>query len=112
MTNTSIDILGSFKLNHWYKLAIYFGAVLMILGFVFPNNSYAADYNSSAVQSLILGLLVWILDDALYFLGNAREAEEHYNKLRVAKNFGSAIFVVRWIGLIIWVAIIMAHFNL
>lgn len=110
MTSASIDILGSFKLNHWYKLAIYLGAVLIILAFIFPNNSNAGTYNHFAVESLVLGLIVWIVDDTLYVFGQAREAEEHYNKLRVAKTYATAIFAARWIGLFIWIIIILSYF--
>ena len=109
LASTSIDILGSFKLNQWYKLAIYLGAVLIILSFVFVNNSNVARYNSFAVDSLVLGLIVWILDDTLYAYGKLKEWEEHYDssKLEVTKNTMTEIYAVRWVGLLIWLAIIL-----
>ena len=109
MANASIDILGSFKLNHWYKLAIYLGAVLIILSFVFVNNSNASKYTSFAVDSLVLGLIVWILDDTIYAIGSSRIDEAHYDnaKREIAKNSLAAIFIVRWIGLFIWIIIIL-----
>jgi hypothetical protein len=111
LANASIDILGSFKLNHWYKLAIYLGAVIIILSFVFVNNSNLARYTSFAVDSLVLGLVVWILDDTLYAYGKVREEEAHYDnaKLDVAKNTLTAIFAVRWVGLLVWILIILAY---
>ncbi|MDA4124674.1 MAG: hypothetical protein OK438_04390 [Thaumarchaeota archaeon] len=109
MANASIDVLGSFKLNHWYKLAIYLGAVLIILGFVFVNNSNVAKYTSFAVDSLVLGLIVWMLDDTIYAIGSSRIEGAHYDdaKREVAKNYALAIFVVRWFGLVLWILIIL-----
>lgn len=109
MANASIDILGSFKLNHWYKLAIYLGAVLIILSFVFVNNSNLSKYTGFAVDSLVLGLIVWILDDTLYVIGNWREEVAYGDQAKrdAAKSSVAAIFVVRWIGLFIWIFIIL-----
>ena len=111
MSSASIDILGSFKLNNWYKLAIYLGAVLIILGFVFVNNSNVTKYTSFAVESLILGPVVWILDDTLYAIGSSRIDEAYVNtaKRNTAKNTAAAILAVRWIGLFIWIVIILAY---
>jgi hypothetical protein len=107
MTNTSIEILGSLKLNQWYKLAIYLGAVLVILSFVFVNNSNVARYTGFAVDSLVLGLIFWMIDDTLVLYGEIKEAEEHYDKLKVAKNLAPTVFAVRWVGLFIWIIIIV-----
>lgn len=109
MPNASIDILGSFKLNHWYKLAIYLGAVLIILGFVFVNNPNVSKYTSFAVDSLVLGLIVWILDDTLYAVGSLRIDEAYGDRAKqdTAKNTLAAIYIVRWIGLFIWIFIIL-----
>jgi hypothetical protein len=109
MANASIDILGSFKLNHWYKLAIYLGAVLIILGFVFVNNSNVAKYNSFAVDSLVLGLIVWILDDTLFVIGRSRIDEAYGDRAKdgVAKSTMASIYIVRWIGLFIWIFLIL-----
>lgn len=107
MANASIDILGSFKLNHWYKLAIYLGAVLIILSFVFVNNSNVAKYTGFAVDSLVLGLIVWMIDDTLIIYGNIKDQEERYDKLKVAKSLASVVFAVRWVGLFIWIVIIL-----
>lgn len=112
MASASVDILGSFKLNHWYKLAIYLGAVLIILSFVFVNNSNVARYTSFAVDSVILGSIVWISDDTLFAYGRVREEElENYDgsKLRSAKNILSAVMAIRWVGLLIWIIIILAY---
>ena len=107
MTSASVDILGSFKLNQWYKLAIYLGAVLIILSFVFAGNSNAEKYTGFAVDSLVLGLIVWIVDDTLYAYGSAKIEEEHYPKLERAKNIAAVVWAVRWIGLLIWIWIIV-----
>jgi len=110
MANASIDILGSFKLNRWYKLAIYLGAILIILGFVFVNNSNVARYTSFAEESLVLGLIVWMLDDSLYVIGNWREEVAYSDSAKrdAARDSIMAIYIVRWIGLGIWIVIILA----
>jgi hypothetical protein len=110
MANASIDILGSFKLNRWYKLAIYLGSVLIILGFVFVNNSNVAKYNGFAVESLILGLIVWMLDDTIYVIGTSGMDDAYGDRAKqnVAKNTMMGIYIVRWIGLVIWIVIILA----
>lgn len=84
------------------------GAVLIILGFVFVGNSNAAKYTSLAVESLVLGLLFWILDDTLHAVADMRIDEVRYEeaKREVAKNWLLAIFGVRWVGLVIWIFII------
>jgi len=109
MANTSIDVLGSFKLNHWYKLAIYLGAVLIILTFVFVNNSNLARYTSFGVVSLVLGLIVWMLDETIYTISNWRIEQVHgdISKWEAAKGGLAAIFAVRWIGLLIWLFVIL-----
>jgi hypothetical protein len=109
LANASIDIIGSFRLNHWYKLAIYLGAVLIILGFVFVGNSNVAKYTGFAVESLVLGLIVWMLDDTLRAYGEVRLEVERYNKLEVGKGILTVIFATRWVGLFIWIAIILAY---
>jgi uncharacterized membrane-anchored protein len=113
MPNASIDILGSFKLNHWYKLAIYLGAVLIILSFVFVNNSNVSQYTSFAVDSLVLGLIVWILDDTIYAIGSLSvdEAYSDHNKHENTKHTLTAIYAVRWLGLFIWILIVLTSFE-
>ena len=107
----SFDLATAKFKSHWYKLAIYLGAVLFILGFVFVNNSNVTKYTSFAVESLILGLVVWILDDTLYAIGSSRidEAYDNSAKRDTAKNTAAAILAVRWIGLFIWIVIILAY---
>ncbi len=107
MASASIDVLGSFKVNQWYKLAIYLGAVLLILTFVLAGNSNTAKYTSFAVKSLVLGLIVWITDDTLYAYGSAKIEEEHYNKLEKAKNIAAVVWAVRWVGLLVWIWIVV-----
>ena len=109
MAGASVDILGSFKVNQWYKLAIYVGAVLIILGFVFVNNPNLTKYTDFAVESLVLGLIAWILDDTLRAYGEVRIDEERYNKLEVGKNVLTVVYAVRWIGLFVWIFVIVAN---
>jgi hypothetical protein len=111
MPSASIDVLGSFKLNQWYKLAIYLGAVLIILSFVFVNNSNVSKYTSFGVYSLVLGLLVWILDDSVYTAGKVKDDDlfSDIDKKENIKNSLFAIYGIRWVGLLIWIAIILSY---
>jgi hypothetical protein len=86
---------------------------LIILTFVFVNNSNVARYSSFAVDSLVLGSIVWILDDTLYAFGNMRYEQipdyQDTARLEAAKDTLTEIFVVRWIGLVVWIAVILVY---
>jgi hypothetical protein len=78
MASASIQFFGSFKVNFWYKLAIYLGSALLVLAFVFDKNANAANYTSFGIWSLVLGSAVWIIDDTIFALGNIKHSELSY----------------------------------
>jgi hypothetical protein len=115
MANASIDFLSGLKLNEWYKLAIYLGSALIILSFVFVNNSNVSKYTDFGVESLILGVLVWTIDETIVNYGEIRQ-ERISNQLSISKkeemidnarDIIAAINVLRWFGLFIWIYIIV-----
>lgn len=116
MPNTPIDILGNLKLNQWYKVAIYLGGVLLVLDYIgLKVNNLVVVYSTGfAVESLILGLVVWILDDSIGMVGLWRidHAYGSDDKNEIAEKSMLAIYVTRWIGLAIWIYIIVSTFGL
>jgi hypothetical protein len=107
----AIDILSNFKVNNWYKLAIYLGAVLIILSFVFVNNSDVTKYTNFAVESLILGSLAWVAEDTIRAYGYWVEGKApDYSKQDAVKDSAIALYAVEWIGLLIWIGMILSSF--
>lgn len=99
MPSGSIDILGNLKLSQWYKIAIYLGVVLLVLDSVAAkiNNVVYVYSTNFAVESLVLGLIAWILDDSLYAIASSR-IDRPYSNMQTAKNGATLVWSVRWIG--------------
>ncbi len=67
-------LLDNFAIKNWYRFLLYLGAVILILSlFLEPKGVEISSLRSFSFYTVVVGLVVWIIDDIFYKLGDYLE---------------------------------------
>ena len=106
MTNVKMGLMENFAITNWYRFLLYIGGVILILSlFLEPKGIDSLLVKKFSFYTVILSLLVWIIDDILYKIGDFIEYENrNYPNIYVDKVRDLYIlrYIISFIALLFW----------
>ena len=116
-----VGLLEHLSLNKWYKYLLYLAGVILVIGIYFQMQ-YASTNPSAALpdgitksiyfatNTIILGILVWLIDDILGSMGDYYDYLSKKHSLNYDDMFKILIsikYVIWFIAFIIWALFIV-----
>jgi len=110
MTEVKVGLLENFAIKNWYRFLLYLGGVILILSlFLEPKGVEISRLRSFSFYTVVLGLVVWIIDDILYKIGDYQEYLYENDRLyesqyeEVGKTIVAMRYLIYIVALIYWI---------
>lgn len=106
MPDVNLSILENFALKNWYRFLLYLGGVMLILSlFLEPKGIDIQHIRTFSFYTIILFVLVWIIDDILYKIGDFSEYENRnmgHIYLEDLRTLYIIRYIISFIALLVW----------
>lgn len=106
MTDVNLGLFENFAVKNWYRFLLYLGGVILILSlFLEPKGIDIHNMRTFSSYTIILFIIVWIIEDIIYKIGNFSEYENRnypdifVNKARTLNIFR---YIISFIALLVW----------
>ncbi len=103
MPDVKLGLMENFAIKNWYRFLLYIGGVILILSlFLEPKGIDVLRVKKFSFYTIILSLVVWIIDDILYKIGDFIEYEHPYNLVDKFETLYRIRYAISFIALLIW----------
>ncbi len=82
MTEVKVGLLENFAIKNWYRFLLYIGGVILVLSlFLETKGIEASKVRLFSIWTVLLGLVLWIIEDILKQIGSYLEYQYEEHKI-------------------------------